>query len=62
MFSKSVSLLFCIFLIIPSSIFFISYGMPDHLVPDPNFDPTQGVDVPTWRIGDYWNYSTSFDF
>ncbi|MGA1819781.1 MAG: CARDB domain-containing protein [Thermoplasmatota archaeon] len=35
-------------------------GSTAPLVPDPDFDPSLGVDVPTWRTGDYWNYSTSF--
>jgi hypothetical protein len=32
----------------------------DVLAPDPEFDPSLGLDVPTYRVGDYWNYTTSF--
>ncbi|MCK5774347.1 MAG: hypothetical protein KAH57_11210 [Thermoplasmata archaeon] len=31
-------------------------------VPDPIFDDSNGVDVPTWSIGDYWNYTTEFTY
>ncbi len=31
-------------------------------VPDPVFDDSNGVDVPTWSIGDYWNYTTEFSY
>ncbi len=31
------------------------------LVPDPELDLSEGVDVPTWREGDHWNYTTSFE-
>ncbi|MBN1389079.1 MAG: hypothetical protein JXA22_00385 [Candidatus Thermoplasmatota archaeon] len=38
----------------------VGIGSEGTLVPDPEFDPSEGVDMPTWRVGDYWNYSTSF--
>ncbi|MGA1872564.1 MAG: hypothetical protein ACMUHY_02740 [Thermoplasmatota archaeon] len=37
-----------------------SIRFDDPMVPDPDFDPELGVDIPTWRVGDHWNYSTSF--
>ncbi|MGA1866787.1 MAG: CARDB domain-containing protein [Thermoplasmatota archaeon] len=54
----AVVLILCIMIILPGSMADTDHR--DLLVPDPDFDPSAGVDIPTWRMGDYWNYSTSF--
>ncbi|RLF67905.1 MAG: hypothetical protein DRN57_05150 [Thermoplasmata archaeon] len=30
--------------------------------PDPEFDPEAGEDVPTWAVGDYWNFTTEVEY
>lgn len=48
-------------LMISQVTIFGSDGGGSLFIPDPVFDPESGVDVPTWRVGDHWNYSTSFE-
>ena len=31
-------------------------------VDDPVYDMSNGVDIPTWRRGDYWNYSVDYSY
>ncbi|MGA1848790.1 MAG: CARDB domain-containing protein [Thermoplasmatota archaeon] len=48
-------------ILVIAPLFVFTQGSADQpLVPDPQFDTSAGVDVPTWRVGDYWNYTTSF--
>jgi len=48
-------------ILVISSILIFTQGSAEQPVgPDPGFDSSAGVDVPTWRVGDYWNYTTSF--
>ncbi|MEA3560079.1 MAG: hypothetical protein U9R75_12570, partial [Candidatus Thermoplasmatota archaeon] len=58
---RSVFLVSLILIAAPMLIVPIQMSGEEVFVPDPVFDPDAGVDVPTWRVGDFWNYSTEFE-